>query len=96
MSGYLRYYEGILIEEFIDNNDGTGTINRYNQDGSIDETEELSGLVIQPEFVPLDSVGALATLLVVLNLIPLEDAANVIHEQPEHLIAEALAWSLGA
>ena len=46
-------------------------------------------------FEPLDPVGALTTLLVVLNVIPLEDGANVIHEEPEHLVAEAQAWSLG-
>lgn len=47
-------------------------------------------------YPPLDAAGALATLLVVLNVIPIDDAANVIHEEPDHLIAEAQAWSLGA
>lgn len=46
-------------------------------------------------FEPLDAAGALATLLVVLNVVPLVDAANAIHEEPAHLIAEAEAWSLG-
>jgi hypothetical protein len=46
-------------------------------------------------YPPLDATGSLATLLVVLNVIPIEDAANVIHEEPEHLVAEAEAWSLG-
>jgi hypothetical protein len=45
-------------------------------------------------FPPLDEIGALTTLLVVLNIITLEDGAHVIHEEPEHLIAEAEAWSV--
>ena len=48
-----------------------------------------------PIFSPLDSTGALATLLVVVGALDLEDAANAIHEEPEHLQHEALAWSLG-
>ena len=47
-------------------------------------------------FEPLDSIGALTTLLVVLNVIPLEDGANVIQEEPAHLIAEAEAWSIAS
>lgn len=45
-------------------------------------------------FLPLSPVGALTTLLVVLDVIPLQDGANVIHEEPAHLIAEAEAWAL--
>jgi len=48
-----------------------------------------------PIFSPLDSTGALATLLVVVGALDLEDAANAIHEEPEHLQHEALAWSSG-
>lgn len=44
---------------------------------------------------PLDAAGALATLLVVLGIVPLEDAANSVHLAPEQLIAEAQAWSVG-
>jgi hypothetical protein len=49
---------------------------------------------VVPEYPPLDPTGALATLLVVLNVVPLADAANAIHEEPAHLVAEAEAWSL--
>ena len=48
-----------------------------------------------PQFLPLDATGALATLLVVTGTLSLQDAANAIHEEPEHLEHEALAWSLG-
>ena len=46
-------------------------------------------------FDPLDAIGALATLLVVLELVPIADASNAIGEEPEHIVAEAQAWSLG-
>ena len=88
-------FNGILIERITDYGDGTGVHIFYNNDGTIASSENLTGLPIVPEFSPLDSTGALATLLVVLNIIPIEDAANVIHEEPAHLIAEAEAWSLG-
>ena len=48
-----------------------------------------------PIFPPLDSTGALATLLVVVGALDLEDAANAIHEEPAHLEHEALAWGIG-
>jgi hypothetical protein len=48
-----------------------------------------------PLYPPLDSTGALATLLVVVGALDLEDAANAIHEEPAHLEHEALAWGLG-
>lgn len=50
---------------------------------------------VHAPFPPLDPTGALATLLVVEGVLPLGDAANAIHEEPAHLIAEAQAWSLG-
>lgn len=42
---------------------------------------------------PLDAVGVMATLNVVLELWTLEDAANAVGLQPEDLIAEAEAWA---
>lgn len=50
------------------------------------------------EFVypPLDAAGALATLLVVEGVLPIEDAANSQRTTPEHLIAEAEAWAIAA
>lgn len=45
---------------------------------------------------PLDATGALATLLVVEGVLPLQDAANAVAEEPAHLVAEAEAWGLGS
>ena len=84
-----------LIERIIDNGDGTGHHYKYDEDGNEIFSEALTNLPIIPSYPPLDSTGALATLLVVLNIVPIEDAANAIHEEPAHLIAEAEAWSLG-
>ena len=95
MNGYMRYFEGNLVEELIDNNDGTGRLIKYKTDGSVNSEDSVTGLDIYPKYLPLDSTGALATLLVVLNIVPIQDAANAIHEEPDHLIAEAQAWALG-
>lgn len=89
-----RYLNGVLVQRFIDNRDGTGSEINYDEDENITSEVALSNLPI-PSYPPLDEIGALATLLVVLDIIPIQDAANVIHEEPEHLIAEAQAWSLG-
>ena len=80
-------------EMFEDHGDGTGTHTPYAADGSVTSTETVAGL---PVFVypPLDATGALATLLVVTGALELADAANAIHEEPAHLVAEAEAWSL--
>jgi hypothetical protein len=42
---------------------------------------------------PLDATGALATLLAVLEVVPLQDAANAVGQTSEALIAEAEAWA---
>jgi len=46
-----------------------------------------------PPQQPLDAIGALATLLAVVEAITVEDAANAIQRTPADLIAEAEAWS---
>ena len=86
-------FDGTIIATTIDNGDGTGTYTTFNEDGSVQSVANLTNLPIF-SYPPLDDTGALATLLVVLNVIPIEDAANVIHEEPAHLIAEAEAWSI--
>lgn len=59
-------------------------------DDNVFETETLP----QP-YLPLDSVGVLTTLLVVLEVIDITVAANSLNVEEDHLIAEAVAWSLG-
>lgn len=55
---------------------------------SVEETE-------WPRYQSLDSAGALATLMVVLDLIDISDAANAVRTNEQHLEHEALAWSIG-
>ena len=43
---------------------------------------------------PLDSMGALATLMAVLELSTVEDAANAVGLTAEDLVSEAEAWQL--
>jgi hypothetical protein len=43
---------------------------------------------------PLDPTGALATLLAVLELSTVQDAANAVGLTPEDLVAEAEAWAM--
>lgn len=42
---------------------------------------------------PLDSLGALATLLAVVGAVSVEDAANAVNLTPQDLINEAQAWA---
>lgn len=90
----MKFSDDGRTERRIDNGDGTGHLYVWNSSGILVTDEPLTGLEIS-SYPPLDSTGALATLLVVLNIVPIEDAANAIHEEPAHLIAEAEAWSLG-
>ena len=94
---------GLLVSELravdatvIDANDVGGLVAVYTPDA---QDETALGAVVAAhggpqQYPPLNEAGALATLLVVLNLVPLADAANAIHEEPAHLVAEAEAWSL--
>jgi len=46
-----------------------------------------------PPPAPLDPTGALATLLAVVALLTVEDAANAVGLTPDDLTAEAQAWA---
>lgn len=80
----------------VDANDVGGQVAVYAH-GVVDEQEvaEVIAAHSPPQFAPLGATGVLATLLVVTGTLELVDAANAIHEDPAHLVAEAEAWSLG-
>lgn len=80
-------------ETFTDNHDGTATLVRYASDGTVTHTETVT-VPVTPLYPSLDPTGALATLLVVEGVLPLQDAANALHEEPAHLEHEAQAWGL--
>jgi hypothetical protein len=95
MSNYSRSFLDGTRETFVDHNDGTGTVERFNANGDLIQSETVTGLTIQlPQ--PLDATGALATLLVVDGVLSLGDAALAIHQPEQALTDEALAWGLGA
>jgi hypothetical protein len=94
MSNREVWFEGVLIERTVNNNDGTGTHTTFDADGNVTSETALTGLPIIPPFDPLDATGALATLLVVEGVLDIDDAANAIHEEPAHLEHEAQAWAL--
>jgi hypothetical protein len=95
-------YESLLNElravdeGIVDCNDVAGELAVYSE-SQIDRSAVSSVISAHfpPQFKPLDPAGSLATLLVVEGVLVLEDAANAIHEEPQHLIAEAEAWTLG-
>ena len=43
---------------------------------------------------PLDAIGSAMTLLALLGVVPVEDAANAVGLSPEDLVAEAQAWAV--
>jgi hypothetical protein len=45
---------------------------------------------------PTSSIVSLATLLVVLDVLPIEDAANAVGLTPDDLVAEAEAWAVAS
>jgi hypothetical protein len=49
--------------------------------------------VVRPQ-APLDPLGAAMTLLAVLGVVPLDDAANAVGLTPADLVAEAQAWAV--
>lgn len=46
-----------------------------------------------PPAEPLDTTGALATLLAVQEVITVQDAANAVGLSPQALVTEAQAWA---
>jgi hypothetical protein len=96
VSGYSITNADMSREVYEDHGDGTATHTFYAPDGAVVSTETITGL---PVFVyaSLDVAGALATLLVVEGILPLQDAANAVAEgDAAHLIAEAEAWAIAA
>jgi hypothetical protein len=54
--------------------------------------QQVVGQLPDPAPQPLDPTGALATLLAVLEVATVQDAANAVGLTPDDLIAEAQAW----
>jgi hypothetical protein len=69
--------------------------------GGFDPTKPNNNIVDEqtisdPPQAPLDSVGALATLLAVTGALTVDDAANAVGLTATDLVAEAQAWAVGS
>ena len=60
-----HYLDGILIEQIIDNGDGTGTRTTFDADGNVTSVEQLTGLPIPqpPEPSPEERLAAVTARL---------------------------------
>ena len=60
MANAQHFSNGILIEQIIDNGDGTGTRTTFHADGTVDTVEQLTGLPIPepPEPDPMADMQA--------------------------------------
>lgn len=47
---------GNVIEQTVDNGDGTGTRTTYHPDGTVDTVEQLTGLPYEPRPLPVDAL----------------------------------------
>lgn len=47
---------GNIVEQVIDNGDGTGTRTTYHPDGTVDSVEQLTGLPYEPRPLPVDAL----------------------------------------
>ena len=47
-SDEMVFANGVLIEQTVDNGDGTGTRTTFHPDGTVDTVEQLTGLPIPP------------------------------------------------
>ncbi len=48
MTTVMRHELGVLVEQTVDNGDGTGTRTTYDADGNVTSVEQLTGLPIRP------------------------------------------------
>ena len=61
-SSFERWLNGTLVEQTVDNGDGTGTRTVYDADGNVTSTEQLTGLPV-PEPEPVDPLTTLLARL---------------------------------
>ena len=61
-SSYERWLNGTLVEQTVDNGDGTGTRTTFDADGNVTSVEQLTGLPI-PEPEPVDPLTTLLARL---------------------------------
>ena len=59
MSSGAVFTDGVMVEQTVDNGDGTGTRTTFDGDGTVTSTEQLTGLPIpEPDPIPIADVFA--------------------------------------
>jgi hypothetical protein len=66
MTTVMRHELGVLVEQTVDNGDGTGTRTTFDADGNVTSVEQLTGLPIPVEPEPT-AEERLATLIAALG-----------------------------
>ena len=85
---------GVCVHaEIIDIDAGTFTVEEHGEVVSVRPLTDAERVQYAP-FPPLDPAGALATLLVVEGVLPLDDAAHSVGTTGDHLVHEAISWSI--
>jgi hypothetical protein len=90
------YVGGVCVHaEIIDIDAGTYTVEEHGV--VVEGPRPLTGeeRVRYAPFPALEAAGALATLLVVEGVLPLDDAAHSVGTTGDHLVHEATAWGVG-
>ena len=62
MMNTSTFADGVLIEQTVDNGDGTGTRTTFHPDGAVDTVEQLTGLPIPPPPEPDPMADMQATI----------------------------------
>jgi hypothetical protein len=85
---------GNVVEERVDNGDGTATVTYYDDKGRPTGTETVAHVTPGPS--PLTEVEKLATLLAAKGTLTTDEAADLTGRDKADLIAEAEAWAVAA
>ena len=92
MGGYdPASLNGNLLEQTVDNGDGTATTTRWDAKGNV--VEETTTPYERPAPPPLDTAAQTAALLAAKGVITEDEAADITGHPKERLAAEVEAWA---
>lgn len=83
---------GNVVEELVDNGDGTATVTVYDTEGKPVSVETVP---YERPVVPLSDTEQLVALLTTKSVLSLDEAENLTGKRAE-LVAEAEAWAVAA
>lgn len=89
------FRDGVCISaQVINLADDTVTTEEYGVTVAVRPLTADERAIYDPPAMPLDATGALATLLAVHEVVPVEEAAAVVGLPAQALVDEALAWGV--